>query len=135
MSHPGIMTRAEVVAAWLRDNQVPPDVRAALEEWQRDHVARAEAKRILAALAESKKSAPSPGVSSPSGITPPPDDGAPLAGVGADISLPHEHEATRADGVAGSGLMTETCRCGATRVADYRGMVGELGIPKRGAWT
>jgi hypothetical protein len=69
MSHPGIMTRAQVVATWLRDNQVPPDVRAAIEEWLRS---------------KAQESAPLPGVSSPSGNTPPPDDAAPLAGGGAD---------------------------------------------------
>ncbi len=47
----------------------------------------------------------------------------------------HVHRAHwAADGVPGTGILRERCKCGATRKLDYRGMVGELGEPKASAW-
>jgi hypothetical protein len=46
----------------------------------------------------------------------------------------HVHEVASGTGKPGTGLITERCRCGARRVADYRGMTGELGEPRRSAW-
>jgi hypothetical protein len=46
----------------------------------------------------------------------------------------HVHEVASGTGKPGTGLINERCRCGARRVADYRGMTGEMGEPKRSAW-
>ncbi len=48
----------------------------------------------------------------------------------------HVHRAHWApDGVPGTGLIYERCKCGAVRRLDFRGMVGELGEPKASAWS
>ena len=47
----------------------------------------------------------------------------------------HVHRAHwAADGVPGTGILRERCKCGATRRLDYRGMVGERGEPKASPW-
>lgn len=51
-----------------------------------------------------------------------------------DSHADHVHRADVSTSKPGSGLYKERCRCGATRTADYRGLVGELVEPKRSAW-
>lgn len=126
MSHPGIATRAQVVSAWLRENQVPPDVRAVLEAYviAEECVSAAHAKK--SALPPSAASLPA---DPPSAQTPATDTGG-----SADPAREHEHRATHNEARAGSDLVYEHCLCGAVRVSDYLGLVGERDEPKRGPW-
>jgi hypothetical protein len=45
----------------------------------------------------------------------------------------HEHSVARTESKPGRGIVHQVCACGAWRVADYRGLVGEI-EPNYGAW-
>jgi hypothetical protein len=46
----------------------------------------------------------------------------------------HQHVIARIDSKPGTGLVNHHCSCGATRVADFRGVQGEVSLPELSPW-